>query len=75
VEGFPQNNVSQIKLDMTGDGRGEMGHVGVLPGSAFDNIVMLALSTALAHVLSRREISFHLMVQTRLGVQRGFQGF
>ena len=71
-EDFPQNKVSQIKLDITGEGGRwlTLGHVRV---SAFSNTVVLALSAALTHVLSRREFSFHLMARTRLGVQRGFQ--
>ena len=33
--------------------------------SAFDNTIMLARSAALAHVLARRKITFHLMERTR----------
>ena len=73
-EDFPQNKVSQIKLDTTGEGEGRWLTLGHFRVSAFNNTVVLALSAALAHVLSRREISFHLMAHTRLGVQRGAKG-
>jgi len=42
--------------------------------SAFDNKVVLTLSTALAHILSRRKFSFPSMVHTRLGSAKGFSG-
>ena len=76
---FPQNKVSQIKVDATGEGGEEEGGDGSLWGasgfSAFDNTVVLARFAALAHVLAWRKITFHLMEHTKIGGAKGFSGF
>lgn len=68
---FPQNKVSQIKMDAPRGGEGKRGEDslwGTSGFSAFDNTVMLARSTALAHVLARRKVTFHLIERTRSGL-------